>query len=72
MPKPGKQPKPRKDRGGRYCMVLELEETDRKLLDALTERYAIVVGATAASKAFVIRQLLRDANVKKSLPPVRA
>lgn len=72
MPKPKKPPTPREDRGGRYCMVLELDQDDKALLEALVERYQKMLGpAIRASRVFVIRQLLRGMVAKKALPALR-
>lgn len=67
-----KQPKARKDRGGRYCMVLELEEADKEQLVKLIERYQEQLGpAFKVTRMFAIRQLIRDAMSKPRLPTIR-
>lgn len=72
MSKPKRKTKPRDDRGGRYCMVLELEHEDHTRLDELVERYQVIVGpATKANKAFVLRQLIRNMHAGRGVPPVR-
>jgi hypothetical protein len=72
MPKQRQQVKPREDRGGRYCLVLELEEEDKVQLEALIERYQKLVGPVSrATRVFVIRQLIRDATARKTLPVLR-
>lgn len=73
MPKATRQTKPRGDRGGRYCMVLELEQGDNAKLDTLVERYQKLVGpAIKSNKTLVLRQLIRHAVALSKLPPVRA
>ena len=72
MRKSGKaKPQPSERRGGRYGMVLELEQEDKDRLDKLVDRYQKLLGPTTSSKAFVLRQLIRHANEEKQLPPVR-
>lgn len=72
MPKQKPQVKPREDRGGRYCLVLELELEDKVLLEALIERYQKQVGPVSkATRVFVIRQLIRHVMTMKTLPVLR-
>jgi hypothetical protein len=53
-------------------MVLELDQDDKALLEALVERYQKMLGpAIRASRVFVIRQLLRGMVAKKALPALR-
>lgn len=63
-----RQSKPRKDRQGKHCMVLELEPADRELLENLVKRFEKVV--TNPSRAWVLRQLIRNAHKATKLPPV--
>jgi len=63
-----KPSKPRKDRQGKHCMVLELEPADRDKLDSLVKRYEKLVAKP--SKAWVLRQLIRHANKATKLQTV--
>ena len=66
-----RQKKPRADRGGRYCMVLELEHLDNTKLEKLVDRYQKLLGpAVKANKALVLRQLIRHMERLSKLPPV--
>lgn len=56
-------------RGDRQGMLLELNDDDRSLLDGLVGRYANVV--QSPNKAFVIRQLIRNASESKELPTLK-
>lgn len=62
------QPKPR---GGRHRMLLELDESDFKLLGQLDDRYREMTGVTKSNRVFVIRQLIRIASGWKKLPPIK-
>jgi hypothetical protein len=50
-------------------MLLELNESDRDLLDKLVGRYGHLV--QSPNKAFVIRQLIRNASEAAKLPPLK-
>jgi len=56
-------------RGDRQGMLLELKEDDRDLLDGLVGRYGTLV--QSPNKAFVIRQLIRNASESDKLPPLK-
>lgn len=65
-----KKTEPKTDRrGDRTGMLLELKDEDRSMLDTLVERYAKLV--QSSNKAFVIRQLIRNAHESKKLPPLK-
>lgn len=69
-----KKTKPKKSttqtrRGDRQGMLLELNDDDRSLLDGLVGRYANLV--QSPNKAFVIRQLIRNASESKELPVLK-
>lgn len=57
-------------RGFRVRTLLELEESDSKLLDKLTVRYQKLLGGKK-NKSQVMRQLIRHAAKLEELPLVR-
>lgn len=61
-----------KARGGRHRMLLELDESDMKLLDKLDGRYRELIGIAKPNRVFVIRQLIRVAADWPKLPPIKA
>ena len=63
-----KPSKPRKDRQGKHCMVLELDPIDREKLEKLVKRYEKLI--TKPSMAWVLRQLIRNADKSAKLQPV--
>lgn len=50
--------------------VIELVGEDKDMLFELVERYKPLVGSLS-NRAFVIRQLIRNAYDAKKIPPVR-
>ena len=65
MPKAGNKDR----RGNRHGTLIELEDGDRELLDKLVKRYQKVF-AGKATKAAVVRLLIRHASKLPELPSV--